>query len=73
MKLSDYMRERELDDEKVSLASGGQFSPEAVRKWRYGQRMPRPAQLRALAEITGGLVTANDFIIDPPTPTEAHA
>lgn len=34
----------------------------AVRKWRSGERMPRAKQMRRIAEVTNGEVTANDFV-----------
>ena len=35
--------------------------PVTVYKWKAGSIFPRPPQLQALVEATGGAVTANDF------------
>jgi DNA-binding transcriptional regulator YdaS (Cro superfamily) len=32
-----------------------------ISRWCAGRRHPRPADLRRIAEATGGKVTANDF------------
>lgn len=34
-----------------------------IYKWKAGTNFPRPPQLQALTEATGGAVTANDFAI----------
>jgi transcriptional regulator with XRE-family HTH domain len=34
----------------------------AVRKWVYGERMPRPEALVKIEEATNGVVTARDFL-----------
>lgn len=61
MQLADYMREEALDDAAFAALIGPGFSPWTVRKWRYGQRTPRPEMLRRIAAITGHRVTPNDF------------
>lgn len=62
MNISDFLREQGLDEERFAALSGGAFSAEAVRKWRYGQRVPRPKHIAMIAELTGGKVTANDLV-----------
>jgi hypothetical protein len=62
MKLTQYLREKCLDDETFASLSSGAFSPEAVRKWRFGVRIPRPEQMRLIFELTQGAVTPNDFV-----------
>lgn len=59
MKLTDYMKSRSITDS--DMASMVPCSEGAVRKWRYGERVPRGDQIRRIAELTGGEVTANDF------------
>lgn len=62
MTLADYMKAHGLDD--LAMAEKiGRCSESAVRKWRYGQRMPRVEQLRRIAEVTHGAVTPNDFLL----------
>jgi hypothetical protein len=61
MKLIDWMRDKSLDDDTMASLIGG-VSGHAVKKWKYGERMPRRNELHRISEITGGEVTANDFI-----------
>jgi len=61
MKLGSYMSERDLGDAAMAAQIGG-CSASAVRKWRYGHRVPRAPVIIRIRQITGGLVTANDFI-----------
>lgn len=63
MKLGTYLKEAKLDEAAFSALSGGVFSPEAVRKWRFGARVPRPKQMALIAQLTGGKVSANDFML----------
>lgn len=65
MKLSDYMRQHALSDDAMAALVGG-CSASAVRKWKYGERMPRAGVLARIHDATEGHVTANDFLsIDP--------
>ena len=64
MKLSAYMKESGIDDDAMA-ASIGDCSAGAVRKWKYGERIPRPDHLRRITEATKGAVTANDFFDTP--------
>lgn len=70
MKLIDWMREEDLDDEQVA-ARHGDCTGFAVKKWKYGERTPRNAQMRRLTEISNGRVTANDFVKAAPEPVRA--
>lgn len=61
------MKERGLDDEAMAVLitqvpDGSTVSPSAVKKWRYGERVPRPAQMIRIQRATTELVTANDFV-----------
>jgi DNA-binding transcriptional regulator YdaS (Cro superfamily) len=62
MKLAAYLKAADLDDAAFAALSKGAFSAEAVRKWRFGVRTPRPKQLSLIAKLTKGQVTANDFM-----------
>lgn len=62
MKLRDYLRENQITD--ASFAAKVGVSPFAVRKWKYGERMPRRAHLRLIRAATAGAVLANDFMAD---------
>ena len=60
MKLIDYLRKHDLTPEDFGGLVGR--SHWAVRKWMYGQRTPRPAEMRAIGDATNKLVTPNDFL-----------
>ncbi|BAU91196.1 hypothetical protein MPPM_2591 [Methylorubrum populi] len=62
MQLDAYLRANDLTDEAFARRLGPGVSAWAVRKWRYGQRIPRLAQQRRIREATDGEVTANDLI-----------
>lgn len=64
MQLSTYMKERGIDDDAMASLIGD-CSASAVRKWKYGERVPRPNHLRRIVEATEGAVTANDFFGSP--------
>jgi len=62
MTIAEYLKTYGMDEQQFADQSGGLFSAEAVRKWRFGVRHPRPEALRKIAEITEGQVTPNDFL-----------
>lgn len=62
MKLSDYMRERDLDPDEMAALIGG-VSASGVRKWANGERVPRAGQMRRINDVTNGAVEPNDFIL----------
>lgn len=70
MKLIDWMHQENFDDEKVAELHGD-CTGYAVKKWKYGERIPRNAQMRRLTEISDGKVTANDFVQAPTEPARA--
>lgn len=59
-KLDTYLRGAGLDDE--AFATMVDASTGAVRKWRYGERVPRPQQMVRIKQATAGAVTADDFM-----------
>lgn len=65
MKLAEYMKASGLEDESFAEMVGD-CSSHAVKKWRYQERVPRPDQMRRIAEVTGGRVTPNDFVLSVP-------
>lgn len=65
MKLDAYLRDRDLTDEKFADIIGVDRS--AVTRWRNGTVCPEPLNQRKILEVTGGLVTPNDFF-DLPRP-----
>lgn len=73
MLLAEYMKASGLEDEEFANHVGG-CSAHAVKKWRYRERVPRPDQMRRIAEITDGQVTPNDFVLSAPSiPTPERA
>ena len=60
MNLSSYMKMHNLDDDALA-ARIGDCSASAVRKWKYGHRVPRPDQMARIIAATAGEVTPNDF------------
>lgn len=62
MQLDTYIREQKLTDESFAKLLGPSVSEWAVRKWRYGQRIPRFTMQKRILEVTGGAVTANDLV-----------
>lgn len=38
-------------------------SQAAITRYARGDRIPRPAQMQKIAEVTRGKVTANDFMV----------
>lgn len=64
MRLIDWMHETKLTDGDVAEMVGG-VSSHAVKKWKYGERIPRRAELQRLADISEGKVSPNDFVLPP--------
>ena len=63
MKLHDYLLATKTSDEAFARLVGK--SAGAVRKWRYGERVPRPVVMTRIREATNGAVTADDFLPAP--------
>ena len=59
MKLADWMAAGALTPEQLAKELG--VTGEAVRRYRAGARMPRVEQIAKIHELSGGLVTAQDF------------
>jgi DNA-binding transcriptional regulator YdaS (Cro superfamily) len=60
MKLLDYMRAENLDDQAMAGRIGG-CSAHAVKKWKYGERSPDPDRIIRIEEVTGGKVSLRDW------------
>lgn len=69
MKLSEYMADRGLDDATMTEKIGS-CSESALRKWKYGERIPRPRTMARIEEVTAGSVTLSDWTSQP-QPNEA--
>jgi len=62
MKFADYMKTHGLEDEEMAELIG--CSVFAIRKWKYRERTPRPEQMLRIKAATGGMVSADDFMIE---------
>ncbi len=62
MQLDAFICDQSLTNEGFAKLLGEDVSEWAVRKWRYGQRIPRPSMQQRISEATDGQVTANDFL-----------
>jgi hypothetical protein len=62
MKLSQYLAVTGVTLDQFA-DNVGDVSISGVRKWLHGQRVPRPEQMRRVAEITGHRVMPNDFVL----------
>lgn len=61
MKLADYMKANSLDDAAMAQRIGD-CTEFAVKKWKYGERTPRPEQMTKIKAATAGEVSADDFM-----------
>lgn len=58
--LAKYRAEHNLTQSQFAELVG--TTQVSVARWEAGTRTPRPAHARKIKEITGGIVTADDFI-----------
>lgn len=59
MELHAWLNANNISTEEFADRIGA--SPGGVRKWRYGERLPRPKAMKRIAAATQGAVTPNDF------------
>lgn len=59
MKLLDYLKETSTEDEACAAALG--CSVFAVRKWKYGERIPRKPMIELIQRWSGGKVAPSDW------------
>lgn len=65
MKLAEYMKTHDLDDEAMAKLIGD-VSASAVKKWRYGERdRPRAETMLRIQEVTAGQVALSDWFPAP--------
>lgn len=66
--LERWMQENRYSDAALAAAvtavlpEGKSVSASSVTKWRLGKTMPRKAAMRAIGNITGGIVTGESFV-----------
>ena len=71
MKLLDYMRDEKLDDDAFASRLGD-CSGHAVKKWKYGERVPSIGVAARIEAVTDGRVTLRDWVrVTAPTPDSA--
>lgn len=63
MKLDSWMNQSGETIGTLARLCG--VTPPTIHRWRTGKRVPRPAQMAVLTQVTNGLVTANDFGAQP--------
>jgi transcriptional regulator with XRE-family HTH domain len=72
MKLSEYLAAHDLTDPAFAALVGCDRT--TVLRWRSAKVMPEREQMRRIAEVTEGAVTANDFYdIEPAAPEQGAA
>ncbi len=59
MTLDEYLSQNDIRNSSFAALIG--VSSEAVRRYRDGERIPRPKQMTAIEQATDGAVRANDF------------
>lgn len=60
MQLQEYLEERGLTDRSFAAKLG--VASMTVWRWRNGRRTPRIPTIKRIAELTGGAVTATDWL-----------
>lgn len=65
MKIDQYLKDHSLTDDQFAAQVGADRS--AVTRWRNGTTIPSPARQVRIFEVTGGLVSPNDFMPAPAT------
>lgn len=63
MLLGDYMKANNLSVEALACTIG--VHQATVYRWLAGEQSPRKEQMTAIYELTGGAVSANDFMTLP--------
>lgn len=62
MLLTDWLTSINLSDADFGKRLDPPVSAVTVWRWRTGARHPRPVDVRRIMRVTGGAVTANDFL-----------
>ena len=66
MKLCQYLSKHGLS--LTAFSNAIDVTPESVRRYAAGERMPAPEIMRRIYDQTSGEVTANDFFGTPAPP-----
>lgn len=62
MQLHAYLKLKSMSEREFATAVG--HSEHGVRKWVRRERIPRPAAMRKIAELTDGAVTPGDWFMN---------
>lgn len=60
MRLQDYLEEQDIPDGEFAVRLG--VSIFAIRKWRSGERIPRPENMIKIMRITKNKVSLEDWL-----------
>lgn len=71
MKFDAWLKLEGLDD-AAAADRIGDCSEHAVKKWRYGERIPRADKMRRIQEISGGAVSPPDWYSEPANESPAQ-
>lgn len=71
MTLREYLKSNGISDADFAATMGGCVTERAVRKWRYGETMPRLPEAVRIEVVTDGKVKPDDFVTSPEQPPEA--
>jgi hypothetical protein len=61
-KLLAWMQDNSVTDDALALRIGGDCTVSAVKKWKYGERVPTPERIALLEDITARSVTLRDWV-----------
>lgn len=64
MKLLDWLRRENITDEAFAERVGD-CTAHAVKKWKYGERLPPGDKIVRIEDVTGRQVTLRDLIAAP--------
>jgi hypothetical protein len=70
MRFDDWMSKTETSNAAFGLRAG--WTGETVRRYRNGSRQPDLAAMATIFDLTGGLVTPNDFVGVGSRPVQAE-
>lgn len=66
MKLKTWLEHKQIKEKELIKLLRKEhvfISQSAVNKWVNGDRIPSPNNMKAINNVTGGLVNANDFFL----------
>lgn len=61
MRMIDWMRSENLDDQQVAKLLGN-CSASAVKKWKYGERVPDAKRILQIESLSKGGISLTDWV-----------